>query len=82
MIGAWLSAVHWGIGDEQILAEFRTQTGLSWKPASSPIDRMIDEATGADGHFLISFVRWFNSAVWGEVNGRAASGNEPEGGGE
>lgn len=80
MLGAWLGAIHWGIGDADCVAAFRSDTGLNWVPANSPIERMIDEATGADGQFILAFVRWFNKTVWGEINGRAASGNESEGG--
>ncbi len=77
MLGAWLGAIHWGISDTHMLAAFKADTGLSYHPPKSAIERMIDESTGADGAFLIAFVRWFNEHHWGAVNGRAASGDEP-----
>lgn len=75
---AWLGALHFAIGDDDALAKFRADTGNKWRPSRIPIERMIDEVTGAEREFILSFVRWFNRSIWGEVNGRACNGDEIE----
>ncbi len=68
---AWVDGLRWALGDEEIAASFRKDTGIQWHPGRTPIDRMIDEAAGADREFLIAFAKWFNQNLWGEVDGRA-----------
>lgn len=67
MAPAWASAVEWAIGHEHVLAQFRNETGVSWKPGRTPLDQMIDKATGAERQFIESFVAWFNIAYWGHM---------------
>lgn len=78
MLGTWLGCLHWAIGSEEIVERFRAETGIRWTPAQTPIERMVDEATGADARFIEEFVRWMNRTIWGEVDGRACNGNEDE----
>jgi len=69
MHGAWAAALSAALGQPEILAQFRADTGNNWKPARSGINRMIDEATGADRTFVEQFVAWFNENVWGPMEG-------------
>lgn len=69
MIEAWLGCIHWAISEPDILAAFRADTGNNWSPGLTPIDRMIDEATGADNHFIEAFIRWVNENLWGPIDG-------------
>ena len=41
--------------------------GARLNPGRTPLDRMVDEATGADKAFLEAFAAWMNANVWGEV---------------
>jgi hypothetical protein len=66
MAAMWVSCLHWAIGYPVILAAFKADTGLSWTPARTPLDRMIDEATVADHAFIAAFVPWFDANVWGD----------------
>ncbi len=65
MDGAWLGALHWAIGETEVLERFSAETGVHWHPGRTPIDRMIDEATGADRKFIEAFIEWFNVNIWG-----------------
>jgi hypothetical protein len=60
MAPAWLGCIRWALGKSDILAAFRADTGNTWEPGRTPIDRMIDEATGADREFITAFVKWAN----------------------
>lgn len=63
---AWMDCLLWASGFEPIVTQFREDTGIEWNPAVSPIDRMIDETTGANAATAERFIRWFHENVWGE----------------
>ena len=65
MTDAWLSCIHWAIQEPEIVDAFRKDTGLNWRPGRTPLERMIDEATGMDRKFIVEFIRWSNVNVWG-----------------
>ena len=65
---AWYSCVHWALGEPDIVAAFRRDTGILWNPGKSGIERMIDKATMADHKFIVAFVAWVNENVWGNPN--------------
>jgi hypothetical protein len=67
MAPAWASALHWAIGSDHVRADFEAMTGKKWTPPRNGLDRMIDEATGADKEYIEAFVAWFNEHVWGDV---------------
>jgi len=62
---AWLGSIRFALGKPEIMQAFTEDTGVAWVPARSPIDKLIDEATGADVNFLKAFIRWHNKHVWG-----------------
>ena len=41
----WLDCLRWSIGEPEILAEFRADTGCDFTSRLTPIDQMIDAAT-------------------------------------
>lgn len=67
MVGAWLSALHYAIGDAEALATFRALTGNKWTPGKSGLEQMIDDASGAQEAFVREFVEWFNANIWGPM---------------
>lgn len=69
MIPAWLDCISFAIGKPEIVAAFRADTGEQWQPGCTGLERMIDEATGADRHFLEAFIKWANVHVWGPLDG-------------
>lgn len=69
MFQAWLDCLRWAIGEPEIVAKFRAETGTTWTPGKTPLDRMIDDAGGAERGFVEAFVKWFNVNVWGPVDG-------------
>ena len=75
---AWLGHLMFAIGNPDILAAFRADTGNNYQPTGIPINDMIDQATGVDAAFILEFIKWTNKNLWGEVNGRACNGDEPE----
>jgi hypothetical protein len=67
MLQAWTDCLLWAVGNEDILARFRVETGNTWEPGTTPAQIQIDKATGADRAFVTAFVPWFNENVWGDV---------------
>lgn len=64
MMPAWLGLVHFALGQPEIVAAYRETTGDTWRPGKTPIDRMVDEATGRDRVFVQDFIGWVNVALW------------------
>jgi hypothetical protein len=63
---AWVDGLRWALGEPGIVAAFREKTGNRWQPAKTPLDRMVDAATGADLEFVKAFAAWFNEHIWGQ----------------
>lgn len=63
MVQPWVDCLHWAIADPNVLQQFIDETG-SPRPAGNALDRMIDQATGADRALVVKFVAWFNERVW------------------
>lgn len=68
MVGAWLSALRVASSNPNMMDAYRRDTGDKWTPAQDPLGRMIDAHLGRDWDFIRGFVKWFNAAIWGEVN--------------
>ena len=65
---AWADCLRWAIKEQKIIDQYLKETGDKWTAGRSPLDRMIDEASGADKAFVIRFVQWFNENIWGSEN--------------
>ena len=72
MFEAWRDCVVWAIGEPEIVAAFRRDTGNTWAPGRSGLERMIDAATGVDRDFVEAFIRWANVNIWGPIDGPPA----------
>jgi hypothetical protein len=72
MAPAYFGCLRWALGVEGILEEFKKDTGKSFSPARSGLDKLIDDAAGFNPgeDFLRSFVPWFNQWVWGGIEGQ------------
>lgn len=68
MTDAWLGFVLFAAGEVQVCEQFKKDTGLVFKAATSPLDQMIDKATGHDEHLIREFVLWINKTLWGPIN--------------
>ena len=68
MNDAWLGCLVWAISQPDVVAQFREETGNKWVPGKTPIDRMVDDATGASRQFIMEFVEWANVNVWGPIS--------------
>jgi hypothetical protein len=64
LIPAWLGLLHYALGQPEMVAQFRQDTGHQWHPGSTPLDRLVDEATGAERAFLEAFAAWVNATLW------------------
>jgi hypothetical protein len=69
MTPAWLGCIHWALGNDEMVAEFREDTGNGYRPPKNAIDAAIDKVTGADRDFLVDFIKWANVNVWGPLDG-------------
>lgn len=76
MAGAWIGSLRYALTREDMMAAFRADTGNTWQPGKTTIDRMIDEATGADFDFLKAFAKWHNANVWGEEDGKPVDASD------
>jgi hypothetical protein len=63
---AWRDCLSWAVGEPEILGAFQRETGTAYAAPRTPLDRMIDKATGVEEHVARAFVKWFNANVWGE----------------
>ena len=63
---AWAGALLAAIETPAVLAQYREDTGDHWQPGRTPIDRMVDDATGREWMFVEAFTKWFNANVWGD----------------
>ena len=72
MADAWSSAMHWAAGNADIVQAFRRDTGNAWTPGTTPLDAMIDTATGADQVFAEAFIQWANVNIWGPIDGNGS----------
>lgn len=62
---AWRGYVEWAFKQPEAQEAFTAETGLLWPAAAtSPLDQMIDEATGATDKTVEAFVLWA-SRQWG-----------------
>jgi hypothetical protein len=46
MVGAWVSCLLFTMKQPDALAAFQADTGNTFTPGATPMERMIDEATG------------------------------------
>ena len=58
MLDAFLGFVSFSLSEPNALSAFRKETGNTWEPATTGIDKMIDEATGVDFAFIQQFSDW------------------------
>lgn len=76
MAPAWLSALLFALETRSIMEAYTADTGDVFPTQKrTPLDTMIDEATGRDWHFLTEFVQWFNVHHWGDINEEEPDGN-------
>lgn len=68
MAPMWASFLYWTIKQPDAIAAFEADTGVKVGAAKTPLDRMIDDATGASEGIVKAFVDWFNENVWGEID--------------
>ena len=66
LLPAWVVFLQYALGTPEIVATYRRETGDSWEPGRTPIERMIDEATGRDVQFLRDVIPWVNHELWGD----------------
>lgn len=62
---AWRDCCLWAFDEPGIREQFRIDTGVDLDSVSSPMDRLIDGATGEKSAGLAAFVSWFNRFIWG-----------------
>lgn len=47
-----------GFAAKNLSGQFEADTGISLRKASSPLDRLIDSATGYDRAIVTQFIKW------------------------
>lgn len=65
----WVGCLKWAVSEPDIVARFQAETGVTI--GRTPLDRMIDAASGNDAAVVEKFVVWFGVNVWGDENGPA-----------
>ncbi len=80
MAAAWAGCLQWAVGDETILAQFQSDTGVVAPPMPrNAIEAMIDDAAGVNNAIGEKFIRWFNENVWGDLELVAGDSPRTEG---
>lgn len=64
---AFASFVRWAWDDPETRRAFEADTGL--RSADTPMDALVDDATGYGEHRAEAFVRWVAENVWGDEPG-------------
>lgn len=67
MARAYRDCLLWAAGDPEVMAAFSRETGTVIAQRTSPLDGMIDAATGYDAHIAKKFLSWFNENIWCEA---------------
>ena len=70
MAPAWLGCLSFASRQPEILAWFHDATGMPTTLGGSPIEQMIDEATGYDKKVITAFVQFVNANIWGPIDGK------------
>ena len=70
MDAAWAAFVRWAFQQAELRQRFTAETGIRlYSPPKSPIDALIDQATGAPTTIserdLNAFVKWATVELWG-----------------
>lgn len=65
MYGAFVGCVSWAIGNPEIMAWYREETGDRFQPPKNAIEESIDKATGNDLAFLQRFSDWVEVNLFG-----------------
>ncbi len=77
--GSWFACVTHAIGEPSIRAQFKLDTG--WDVDSvlmrTPIEKMVDKATGYEMMLMLKFFDWVTINIWGVEDG--TQGNRVEG---
>lgn len=55
---AWRDFLIFAIGEPKIVEQYETATGKKLDLAKTPMDRMIDKATGREDAMVADFVEW------------------------
>ena len=63
---AWCGSLYWAIGEPDIRAAFEKDSGLHYSEPTSPIESMIDDATGYPQKYIEAFAEWHDKHVWGD----------------
>ena len=63
----WVAALKAAVTNDGALKAFREDTGKTYiySPPKTPMEALIDQATGRDREFAHAFAAWFNEKVWG-----------------
>jgi hypothetical protein len=63
---AWRDFILFAFAEEDIRIAFTRATGVPLPlPAATPVQAMVDAATGAGGDVLEQFVEWVTRNLWG-----------------
>lgn len=66
MAKAWVDCLRWSITEPRFLDAFLKESGITWTPANSPLEQLIDQATGLEESIVRQYIGWFNTHVWGQ----------------
>lgn len=67
MQGPWHGSVLYALSQPDALAAFTAETGVAVPRSRTPLDALIDDATGRHRAFVLAFLKWHNDAIWGDV---------------
>ena len=67
MMPAFLGCAGFAIGKDEIRSQFEKDTGFKFESLSrrSPIEKMVDKATGRESEMFLAFLDWVALNMWG-----------------
>lgn len=69
---AWADFIQWAWSEPEMRAQFTAKTGVVIVEATNPIERIIDDATGASRGVVSEFIEWATINHWGVEHAPAA----------
>lgn len=68
MLDAWVGLLHFAIGEREIRAQFKAETGYDLDAfiGRSALDALIDQATGHEREAFVAFCDWVTVNMWGD----------------
>ena len=67
MAQAYIDFAIWAIGQPGFIEAFTADTGIKFTLPKNSMERLIDDATGANKAIIAAYLDWLTVSHWGEA---------------